>query len=109
LEADESLIMALAWSPNRNRDLATIGRTEFPDRVGMTRVWSGFLAPHLLVEFTGGAIGGEGHYTNAIAWSPDGTQLASVSDDGRVFLWDMLTYEQIAVYEGYRAIDLSDR
>jgi WD40 repeat protein len=103
LDADESVVMALVWSPIRGH-LATIGRYESSDTPAMTRVWNGILSPHLLTEFVGGRLWGEGFYTNAIAWSPDDTRLASISDDGKIYLWDMQTYEQIAVYEGYRSI-----
>jgi WD40 repeat protein len=39
---------------------------------------------------------------NALAFSPDGTRLASGSRDGAVRLWDVVTGRQVAVLRGHR-------
>lgn len=44
---------------------------------------------------------------NKIAWSPDGTQIASGGGEGIVQIWDVKTGEQIALYDGDIAPTLS--
>ncbi len=39
----------------------------------------------------------------SMAWSPDGSQFASASDDGAVRVWDAATGEELAVLEGHTA------
>jgi WD40 repeat protein len=95
---------ALAWSP----DSLYLASNNSSDHEATIYIWN-TTTWELIAEFQGGIMTGDAFYTNALAWSPDSTRLASVSDDGRIFLWDMETYEQIAVYEGYRSILLSDQ
>lgn len=47
---------------------------------------------------------GDGYYNNALAYGDDGSKLASISDDGKIYIWDVMTYEQLALYEGYTPI-----
>jgi WD40 repeat protein len=114
LEADLYYVVGFTWSPDGRR-LASAG-AQTPDTdnstiresTGRVRIWDGQTG-HRMMELDGPILTGEVNSADALAWSPDGTRLASVSDDGRIFLWDMETYEQIAVYEGYRSILLSDQ
>ena len=39
-----------------------------------------------------------------ISWSPDGIRLAAISNDGRIIIWNTITYEVVAEYDGYRSI-----
>jgi len=76
-------------------------------RMGQIQIWD-VTTGNLLTELPNVIMTGDGFYNNALEWSPDGTRLASISDDGRVIIWDMETYEEIAVYDDYRSILLPD-
>ena len=45
----------------------------------------------------------EGHtsWITSVTWSPDGTQIASGSEDDTVRIWDTTSWEQVAVLEGH--------
>lgn len=62
----------------------------------------------LIATLPGVILTGDSFTNNALEWSPDGTRLASVSDDGHVYIWNMDTYAQVAVYDGYQSIILED-
>lgn len=44
------------------------------------------------------------HTDKAIEWSPDGSQLASMSIDGRIVIWETDTFQVIAEYDGYQSL-----
>ncbi len=91
-----------AWSPDSQR-LAIAVINDDKNRDGWIEIWDinsmvleKKLAPVIFF--------GDGHYDNAVAYSSDGSRLASISDDGKVFIWETETYEKVAEYDGYRAI-----
>ncbi|WP_119068296.1 eIF2A-related protein [Aggregatilinea lenta] len=47
------------------------------------------------------AFTGHQEYVNSVAWSPDGTMLASGSDDMSVRLWDVASGEEVRVLRGH--------
>jgi WD40 repeat protein len=44
---------------------------------------------------------GHSNKVNAVTWSPDGTRIASASDDRTVQIWDATTGELIFAYQGH--------
>lgn len=59
-----------------------VGRREYPDD-RVVRVWN------LLTGEPVAAFRGHRGNVNCVAWSPDGTRLASGSDDSTILLWDV--------------------
>ena len=52
--------------------------------------------PHTLLVYNGHA-----DFINSAAWSPDGTRIASASEDGTVQVWDASTGQTLQVYRGH--------
>ncbi len=48
---------------------------------------------------------GHTNWVNAVAWSPDGTRLASASADGEVRLWDPSTGHPLSTLTGHQWVD----
>ncbi|HML22978.1 MAG TPA: c-type cytochrome [Aggregatilinea sp.] len=80
------LVIAVA-APNEMGDF----NDEFAGILGSIRYTTPWLA----------AFPGHEEYVNSVAWSPDGTILASGSDDMTVRLWDVATGEEIRVLRGH--------
>ena len=99
-------VISLGWSPDSTQ-LATHIASASDVREGQIQVWD-VAIDEVVAELPNVIMTGDGHYSNALEWSPDGTRLASISDDGRVIIWDMDTYEEIAVYDGYQSLVLAD-
>lgn len=45
---------------------------------------------------------GEGWYMNDLAWSPDGSQLATASWDTKVIVWDSTTGDDLLTFSGHK-------
>ncbi len=104
--ADNYSVEALAWNPTSTL-LASNGF--FPSGEvgdGRLRIWDVRMG-ELIADVPGAVMGAGAYYTNALAWSPDGSRLASTSDDGKIYVWDTENYEVIALYEGYSSIGSS--
>ncbi len=85
-QVHDGAVLAAAWNPNADRELATAGVD------GLLRVWS--LADldsrpdEVAAAAAAATFVGHGGAVRAVAWSPDGSQLASGGDDGEVAIWD---------------------
>jgi WD40 repeat protein len=55
-----------------------------------------FFTPPTHITYTG-----HSSYVSAVAWSPDGTHIASASGDGTVQVWDALTGGHVYTYRGH--------
>ena len=106
LDGGGGFVHAIAWSPDGRR-LASHSTSPSDIRRGWIDIWD-VATGDLLAHLPDVSMTGDGSYANAIAWSPDGTRLASISDDGRVIIWDMDTYDELASYDEYRSILLPD-
>ena len=50
---------------------------------------------------------GHTQYVSSVAWSPDGTRIASASGDGTVQVWDAYTGKHVLIYRGHKGDVLS--
>jgi WD40 repeat protein len=57
----------------------------------------------MLITFTNGLWAHEDNqeYVSSVAWSPDGSKIASASDTGNVQLWDTVTSEVLLEFQGH--------
>ena len=77
-------VYAVAWSPDGKRIASGSGD-------GLVEVWDALTGDHVYT-YRGHADFYPGHFTqnaavNALAWSPDGTHIASGSSDNTVQVW----------------------
>ena len=48
-----------------------------------------------------GSVEGHSDYVTSVAWSPDGSQLASASGDNTVRIWDASTGQEVSQLQGH--------
>lgn len=88
-------VYAVAWSPDSTR-IASAGADEF------VRVWDYATGQTTLIYKGHFTANYHGHYGTdniyALAWSPDGTKIASGAEDKTVQVWNALTGETYYIY-----------
>ncbi len=90
--------MSLAWSPDSAHLALSV--SDCCETAGWIEVWN-VTSGEMETRLEDVIMIGDGYYNNALAYSDDGSKLASISDDGKIYIWDATTYEQVAVYDGY--------
>ncbi|MGH3569861.1 MAG: WD40 repeat domain-containing protein, partial [Pseudonocardia sp.] len=93
-------VFAVAWSPDGTR-LATAGGDDQTVRLwdpAVDLTWWRRLRHRRLFTLTGHT-----GWVRAVAWSPDGTRLATTGDDRTVRLWDSATGEHLSTLTGHTA------
>jgi WD40 repeat protein len=92
-------VRSIAWSPDGTR-IALGGGPIFCDED--PEVDSSLYAISILDANTGQQVNSfDGHVcaVNSVAWSPDGTRLASAGDDGTAIVWDTLTGQRVSALQ----------
>ncbi len=97
-------VHALAWSPDGRRIASSGGQALYTDEGELVQgepydftvqVWEATTGECLLIYR------GHSNEVHALAWSPDGTRLASGSMDGTVQVWDAATGQNLATYNSH--------
>lgn len=97
---------AMVWSPDSTQLVMHLSNCvdrncdQRHNRLTIVDIESG----EIVAESATVEMGGDGFYANAIAYSPDGTQIASISDDGRLLLFSSSDLTLLASYDGYRSL-----
>ena len=106
LEIGRGVVHALAWSPESN--LLASHSTGLHIGEESLSIWD-ISNGNLIRNIPNVIMNGDGFYANAIAWSADGERLASISDDGWIYVWNTENYETIVACDSYTSILPSDR
>jgi WD40 repeat protein len=87
MSGDEEAVFALAWSAKHPTWLASTSRDQ------AIRIWD--VQRMRLVT----AVRGHNQAIWGLAWSPDGSRLATSADDGEIRIWDIAPDEESALVE----------
>jgi WD40 repeat protein len=85
----------LAFSPDGRRIAGCSGSGSISP--GEVRVWDAATGQRLLT------LRGHSNHVNAVAYSPDGTRLATASNDQTVKLWEAATGEEVLTLRGHNS------
>jgi serine/threonine protein kinase len=93
-------VNVVAWSPDGTR-IASGGENvtganvimSFGPERGAVQVWDAMTGNRLLIC--------QGFRVEALAWSPDGTRIASGNSNGTVQVWDAKSGEELLTYRGH--------
>lgn len=83
------------FAPDGIRVVTAGVTTDANTEIGTIKIWAVPTQTELL------AIVAYAEAVNAVAWSPDGTRIASGGDDGFARIWDAATGEELAVLAGH--------
>lgn len=99
-------VRTMVWSPDSTQLVIHISTclgqscNEKHNRLAIIDIESGkTIAESQTVEMSG-----DGFYANAIAYSPDATQIASISDDGRLLIFSARDLTLVSSYNGYKSL-----
>src|SRR6266496_2421115 len=97
-----SPVYGVAWSPVNSsssesswRLASASGAAGKADVDNTVQIWYALTGSNLLIYRD------HFYFVTAVAWSPDGTRIASASDDRTVQVWDATTGETIFTYRGH--------
>jgi len=81
-EGSRDTVFCLAWSPD-GKTFASCGKAP------AIRLWDvQFASARRILKENSSTSGGEGTYSNSIAWSPDGAALACRESNGDILVWN---------------------
>ncbi len=94
-----NVVNAVAWSPDGQRIASGSNDTT-------VQVWDAADGSHVYTyrghsNYRGGPSNTWLGFVNAVAWSPDGTRIASGSDDGTVQVWNATDGGHVFTYHGH--------
>src|SRR5579871_3385642 len=95
-------VWSVAWSPDGKRIVSGTGAAGDFQSVtsgNTVKVWDATTGQTLLTYQ-----GHQDHQVYALAWSPDGTKIASGSDDKTVQVWNAATGQPLLIYQGHSDI-----
>ncbi len=102
-EKSDTAMFYIAWSPD-GKSIAAVGEDN------TVRVWKANNGQDIITykppSKLGDAFRGIVNSIDSISWSPDGSQIASSSEDGTVQVWNAFTGDNITTYLGHISHDV---